>query len=557
MSALEGWLAQLREGALTPLAFQGAVEKAVAEGALEPEVLEQWLETPQVQEQLPAPVAEALASLAREAGPTAVIEEEPTTHLRVEEEEAGPQETVPELLLDQFQLTERLGHGGMGAVFKARDLLAVQQADPYPYVAVKILRPDLKENPVAVMALQREANRCIQLAHPGIVRVRGFHQDQATGLYFLVMELLEGDTLQDIIRKHPVGQPWREVARHLGAFCDALAYAHTKGELIHSDIKPSNLFITAQGQAKILDFGIATPIPAAEEEEAATHWDSRKYGAGTREYASLDMFLGFKAHASDDVYSLAVVTYQWLSGTYPYRGPDGQALDARQALEKNLQPAPLRGLKGWQNRALSHALALHRGERTQTVEDFWREMSVPPPAGRRLALWGMGALVAAALAVMAWRFLPPRELAGAGAVSVSSVAVQAPSASLSTSASSSSRAAAASARPPSRPASAGSARALNRPVVSAEVERAFAEDPSMQVGSSASSGLESCGGAASMSTLQTMLKKGQKAQAALADTPGSAVAAQELQQAQRCLRALAQQGIATEESRRFLPGPNP
>jgi serine/threonine protein kinase len=316
------------------------------------------------------------------------------------------EETVPGLLNNRYQLMGCLGNGGMGAVFQAHDLLVAAQQDPDPYVAIKVLRPDLQSDAVAVMALQREANRAFRLAHPGIVRVKGFEQDAESGLYFIVMELLEGRTLQSVMRQHPSGQPWSEIAPYLKQICDALQYAHRDGELVHSDIKPSNLFITARGQVKILDFGIAVPIPASDsedEEDAGTRMDARKLGARTPEYSGVDVFLGFKPHGSDDVYSLAVVVYQWLSGRHPYlnedSSPETREAPAPKALEKGRRPASLPALTGWQNRALRRALALARGERTQTVQAFWQEMTEPPVIWRSPTAWVLAGVLALLIAL--------------------------------------------------------------------------------------------------------------------------------------------------------------
>jgi serine/threonine protein kinase len=461
----------------------------------------------------------------------------------------------------------------MGAVFEARDLLVAEQEDPDPYVAIKILHPDLQQDRIAVMALQREANRVFKLAHPGIVRVKGFERDRDTKLYFIVMELLEGHTLQTVMREHPVGQPWEEVSPYLGQMCDALDYAHSDGELVHSDIKPSNLFITTRGQVKILDFGIAAPIePGDDDTEPRTRLDTRKLGARTPEYASLDMFLGFKPHGSDDVYSLAVVTYQWLAGRHPYEsGSPPEVFDAPKALEQGLRPAPLQGLTRWQNSALRRALALQRAERTQTVREFYEEMTEQPPIWQSAFAWTIGAVLAVALAaatVMFWRPTQPTLVAapphgpasvqssgtpGPTEVSASSPAaspasdstplsttVAAPTGSSSSVASASSSPASPLSPTPSQPSGPPPAAASSTPHVSA-ISVTMVE--------------KICQGNASVETVKAAFNKGFAAQMNLSQHPEGSPAYQSamngLREARRCLRVLRQAGLSTSFSERF------
>jgi len=280
---------------------------------------------------------------------------------------------VGDVVDGRYELVSLLGGGGMGDVFKALDRLAHEQRDPDPYVAVKILKAKWQTSQKAVLALQREAHRARRLTHSNILRVHQFEQDRRTGQYFLVMELLKGRSVESMIFETSTGDTWAHIAPLISQICAGLSYAHEQG-IIHSDIKPSNLFLTKRGEIKILDFGIAAPMPNLTGHE--TLMDARKWGARTPAYASLETYLGLEPHYSDDVFSLAVVIYEWLTGRHPYtRAKDpGTPVPAPAALKLELQPTPVPGLSRDQNRAILRALALRRAERTQTIEEFWESM---------------------------------------------------------------------------------------------------------------------------------------------------------------------------------------
>jgi TPR repeat protein len=303
---------------------------------------------------------------------------------------------VGSLIAGRYELVARLGYGGMGEVYKALDRLAGDHQDPDPYVAIKILKPELQQEAIAVKALQREANRMLRLTHANIVRTRQFEQDRESGACFIIMELLEGHSLERILAENPFGQPWTRVCGPLEQICAGLKCAHLEG-IIHSDIKPSNLFITTRGYVKILDFGIAGRMRSKHADGRETGMDARKHNARSPDYASLEVFLGLEPHYSDDVYSLACVTYEWLSGSHPYASGTRAAVPAPQALAEGLRPARVPGLARSQNRALRSALALRRSDRTQTVAEFWQSMAIPRPAwpGVRIAAVVVGALLIA------------------------------------------------------------------------------------------------------------------------------------------------------------------
>ena len=270
------------------------------------------------------------------------------------------------LIAGRFELTELLGGGGMGVVYRALDRLAAEQDDPDPYVALKLLGDAIRENPNAALALQREGRRARELAHPNIVKVFDFGRDGDT--WYLQMELLRGHPLDAIIAANPDGVAF-DVARPLVSQLFAgLQYAHEKG-LVHSDIKPSNVFLTSDDVVKILDFGIATPFRDRASDGSTTRFNSRKLGALSPCYACVEMFLGSNADPRDDVFSAAVVVYELLSGRHPFGGEE-----APRAEEAGIEVERIRGLTRAQNLALRSALSFRRKERTPSIEEFASEL---------------------------------------------------------------------------------------------------------------------------------------------------------------------------------------
>ncbi len=269
------------------------------------------------------------------------------------------------ILKERFELVNVLGEGGMGKVYRARDLLKVEAKDKNPFIAVKTLSGDFRQHPEAFMALQREASKAQRLAHPNIATVFDFDRDNTT--IYLTMELMEGEELSSYIKRLPAGGlPVPEAINLIKQLCDGLGYAHSKG-LVHSDFKPGNVFITTEGTVKLLDFGIARASTTRKDVSGETTiFDPSELGALTPAYASLEMFDGDDPDPRDDIYALACVSYELLTGKHPFN-----KLSAPKVLEKGLRPAPIAKLSKRQNRALMNALAIQREDRTPTVERFW------------------------------------------------------------------------------------------------------------------------------------------------------------------------------------------
>lgn len=275
---------------------------------------------------------------------------------------------VGTLLKERFILEEEIGRGGMGTVFKARDLRKEEAQDREPFVAVKVLNEDFRKHPESFKALQREAKKSQALAHPNVASVFDFDRDGS--MVFLVMELLEGSSLHSLIESRPGrGLPRSEVLRIVHSAGAALAHAHKKG-VIHSDFKPANVIRTFDGTVKVLDFGIARAfLPKTDGTLSTTRFDVSSLRALTPAYASPEMLLGQPADPRDDVFALACVTYELLAGRHPFGYET-----ALRAQREGAKLIPIENVhrKTW--RALQHALAFSRAERTASIAEFLNQL---------------------------------------------------------------------------------------------------------------------------------------------------------------------------------------
>ena len=291
------------------------------------------------------------------------------------------------VLKERFELMDVLGEGGMGKVYKARDLLKVEAKDKNPYIAVKTLTGDFKQHPESFIALQRESSKAQRLAHPNIATVFDFDRDGGT--VYMTMELMEGDELAKYIKHLPAGGlPVADAMRIIKQLCDGLAYAHSK-QLVHSDFKPGNAFLTKDGTVKLLDFGIARASKTRKDTSGETTvFDPGQLGALTPAYATVEMFEGVDPDQRDDIYALACVSYELLTGKHPFN-----KLSAPKVLEKGLKPAPVAKLTTRQNRALFKALALRREERSASVEEFWENIRPRKSRTKQFAAGGIAAVI--------------------------------------------------------------------------------------------------------------------------------------------------------------------
>jgi TonB family protein len=308
---------------------------------------------------------------------------------------AGQRAGTGVVLGNRYRLECKLGEGGMGVVYRATDLEVKGES-----FAVKVLKPAIRERPESLKVMREEVRKTRALRHPNIVGVYSLNSDPA-GVYML-MEYLEGKSLsalidEDFRRGMPMMRAW-PLIHDIGS---ALAYAHDHN-VIHSDLKPSNLFLTVSGKAMLLDFGIARAVRTR-----AGRFDTGSLGALTPAYASSEMLSGSAPDQTDDVYSFACVIYEILTGRHPFNGLG--ALDAQKGA---MCPTPVVSLTARQNQALAGALAFERAQRTGSVEALLKGLEPSPIHSEWLHKWsrmmGLGAAVVAVClvaAVGAWMML--------------------------------------------------------------------------------------------------------------------------------------------------------
>jgi serine/threonine protein kinase len=308
---------------------------------------------------------------------------------------------VGRILGRHYQLERKIGEGGMGVVYLAKDLVEADFSEQ-PFLAIKVLKPDFREHPDALKALHEEVRKSRALSHQNIVSVYTFDRDAS--VVFMTMEYLEGKSLNELIdedfaRGMPFAQAW-PIIEGAGR---ALAYAHDRG-VVHSDFKPSNVFVTAGGRPKVLDFGIAR----AMRHGRVRNFDAASLGALTETYASCEMLDGQAADLRDDIYAFACVIYELLCGRHVFGGDS--AVQARDAKMK-MQPLPM--LTNLQNKALARALAFDRSQRTSSVEEVIEGLRPRTPVRRTGLIVAVSTLIVAALAVAGWwvsnRFFAPDE----------------------------------------------------------------------------------------------------------------------------------------------------
>ncbi|HET7203207.1 MAG TPA: protein kinase [Steroidobacteraceae bacterium] len=268
------------------------------------------------------------------------------------------------VLRDRYVLGDAVGSGGMSVVFRARDLRRDpgEAGDPSE-IAIKVLRQEMRASGPANARLKREFRQSQALRHPGIVRM--FDLDCDGDIWFITMELLLGTSLDARLRQLPaVPIAMAEAMRIATACADVLAFAHRQGAL-HGDFKPGNVFLEDGGTVKVLDFGTAPGSPQTAVDVAADRGPIPR--AATRAYASPEVLAGEAAEPRDDVFSLAAVVYELLSGRHPFG-----RLAANKARDLSLAVTPLPQLSSAQNAALASALAWARAGRPATVQEFMR-----------------------------------------------------------------------------------------------------------------------------------------------------------------------------------------
>ena len=302
--------------------------------------------------------------------------------------------------LRNYRITEKLGVGGQGAVYKATDTKLGRT------VVIKVIPPELSAKEANLRRFEREARLASSLDHPNICTI--FDLDEVDGLHFISMQFVEGKNVRQLVAGRPLEL---KTALLIGLqVADALAAAHSRG-IIHRDIKSGNVMVTPSGQVKVLDFGLAKLLDDTEAATAGIHrTELTEVGVpyGTATYAAPEQARGDRVDKRADIFSLGVLLYEMLTGTWPFRGKT--TIDVRHAVLHD-SPRPISELRSSAipprlQQVIDRALAKEPKDRFQNMEDFRNEL-------RQL----LQEVDATGLGYQNIAPEPPRHLAGANPVS--------------------------------------------------------------------------------------------------------------------------------------------
>lgn len=267
---------------------------------------------------------------------------------------------LPDILNQRYHIERLLGVGGMGAVYRARDLLRAQYGDPEPYVALKTLTDSFAEYPDANALLFSEFALTSRLHHAHVVQLYGFDVDQQSQRAFITLELLKGPTLDQLIEANPAGMPWTQLREIALPLLQALSFSHQRG-VLHGDLKPSNIIMAEDG-LRLFDYGLGQATQGLMP--GLPRLSRARIAAWTPRYAALELLNGEALTAAADVYGAACILYELSSGHHPF-----SRLTARQAKameqDKTLQRPSLLPAHLWP--ALKAGMAFEKNQRIDST----------------------------------------------------------------------------------------------------------------------------------------------------------------------------------------------
>ncbi|MBH0058434.1 protein kinase [Pseudoalteromonas sp. SWXJZ94C] len=264
----------------------------------------------------------------------------------------------------RYLIEELIGQGGMSYIYRARDTFLENASRPEAFVAIKILLEEFSHSEEAIALLKDEAVKTQQLAHPNIVKV--YSADSDGDLFYVTMEWVEGETLEQIIKRNkPNGMAYKKAKVILEQLADALIYAHNQG-VIHNDLKPSNVILNSNGELKVLDFGIAKQKSNDDKYAVNDANSTDSIGGYTPTYASPEQLKGNKASIKDDIFSYACIAYELLSSKHPFNRIAADKLPQNNVV-KRPSHCPL-----WLWKDVKKALSLSAAQRPKNLESIYK-----------------------------------------------------------------------------------------------------------------------------------------------------------------------------------------
>jgi eukaryotic-like serine/threonine-protein kinase len=340
--------------------------------------------------------------------------------------------------ISHYSITEKLGEGGMGVVYRAHDLTLHRD------VALKFLSGAAIDDPMARVNILTEARTISALNHPNICTI--YEVSEAEGKPYLAMEFIEGRTLSMELTSG--GMATDVVVRYGMQLADALAHAHERG-IVHRDLKAANVIVTPSGRLKVLDFGLSRRVtePKANEEttEFDKSWNEQHAITGTLPYIAPEILRGQQADPRSDIWALGVLLYEMASGKRPFRGGTAYELSAailretpplitppvqpvlQSVIDKCLDKDPGQRYRsgGEVRAALEAAATASRSERIPVAALAVDETALRAARAQRRLWYGAGAFVVtvALVAALAWRANKARVPAGLTMGAIQSLAV--------------------------------------------------------------------------------------------------------------------------------------
>ncbi|MEP6744021.1 MAG: protein kinase [Gemmatimonadota bacterium] len=275
---------------------------------------------------------------------------------------------IGQVIADRYHVTKKLGEGGMGAVYLAEHVKMGRKS------AIKVMSASMSQDADAVSRFNREANNASRIQHPNICAIYDFGETP-DGLMYLAMEFIEGNSLNEILKKSgPMSL--QRATTILRQTADALKVAHDAG-IVHRDLKPDNIMIAQQGGkdlVKVVDFGIAKAVGGDESGQKVT-----KTGlvVGTPEYMSPEQLSGDKLDGRSDLYSLALVYYRMITGTLPFQAETSQETMIKRLTDDPMplaQALPTGRFPGGLQHAMDRALARYAADRYADAVEFARDV---------------------------------------------------------------------------------------------------------------------------------------------------------------------------------------